>query len=254
MQRNRYNLYATLLDGYYNVLHSEDIYERLWGMSDEPPCTPGEFNEQQRQSFIERINRIPFDSEAADRGTAFNEVIDCMIESRNSSKIDVQRIYSEDAVLIALDVTYNDRSFYFPLDLCREVADYYNGAITQHYVEADLPTRYGIVKLYGYIDELMPHSVHDIKTTRRYYVGKYRNNFQHLVYPYCLNKGGCKIRDFEYNVVEFGKSGYNTYTEHYAFDPERDIPRLVEHCEGLIDFIEKNRHLITDKKIFNEHE
>ena len=37
-----------------------------------------------------------------------------------------------------------------------------------------LSTAYGNVLVYGVIDELMPASIHDIKTTGSYTVGKYR--------------------------------------------------------------------------------
>jgi hypothetical protein len=45
---------------------------------------------------------------------------------------------------------------------------------------------------------------------------------------------------------------YETFTEFYAYNADIDIPRLVAHVEGLIEFIEANRSLITDKKIFNQ--
>ena len=38
--------------------------------------------------------------------------------------------------------------------------------------------------------------------------------------------------------------------ETYVFNPERDIPILTNHCEEFIRFLEENRELITDKKIF----
>lgn len=34
------------------------------------------------------------------------------------------------------------------------------------------------------------------------------------------------------------------------YNPERDIPILTNHCEEFIRFLEENRELITDKKIF----
>ena len=60
------------------------------------------------------------------------------------------------------------------------------------------------------------------------------------------------VRTFEYNIVEFNKGGsvVDTYTETYVFNPERDIPILTSHCEEFIRFLEENRELITDKKIF----
>lgn len=149
-------------------------------------------------------------------------------------------------------VVYNDRTFVFPISLCREFANYYKGALTQQRVEAILPTAYGNVLVYGVIDELMSASVHDIKTTGSYTVGKFKDHHQHLVYPYALMKNGSDVRTFEYNIVEFNKGGFvvDTYTETYVFNPERDIPILTNHCEEFIRFLEENRELITDKKIF----
>ena len=260
-----YCFYATLLDAYQNYLNSDKIWEKYWGWSDNPPHTLEEFQQEQFHGFINTLNRVPFDSEAADKGTAFNEVIDCLIEKRNSKKIRVEKVYPEKdgryefhvSSPIALKVFYNDREFVFPMALCRELANYYEGAVTQQFVEAELPTQYGVVKLYGYIDELMPDCVHDIKTTGSYSFGKFKENFQHLVYPYALNRGGCKIDRFEYNVVEFDKSRYDkyeTYTESYVYNDERDTQRLREHCEDLICFINDHRHLITNKKLFNIYE
>ena len=117
-------------------------------------------------------------------------------------------------------------------------------------VEAILPTCFGDVLLYGYIDELMPMSVHDIKTTGSYYVGKFKDHWQHMVYPYCLMQNGSDVRLFEYNITDFK----STYTESYTFVPERDIPILINHCEEFIRFLNDNRDLITDKKIFAEDE
>ena len=254
-----YRFYATLLDAFTDYLNSDNIYERYWGWSDNPPLTPEEFRQKQFEELIDRINRVPFDSEAADRGTAFNEVVDCLIEHRKSDTVQVERVYSNpvyneatgevsDAVLIALRATYNNRTFTFPISICREFTDYYKGALTQQRVSALLPTCFGPVEVYGVIDELLPLSVHDIKTTSSYYVGKYRDHWQHVVYPYCLMQSGSDVRLFEYNVTDFKQ----TYTESYTFVPERDIPRLTEHCEDFIHFLNDNRNLITDKKIFGE--
>lgn len=269
-QRNiRYKFYASLLDAYQDFLDSDIIYERYWGYSENPPCSLAEFQEKQYQSLIDRINRVPFDNEAADRGTAFNEVIDCMVMHRPSTKMTVERVYEQivrgdvsgdpeerwadveftDKV-VGLKVGYNDREFYFPLDLVREVSEYYTGALCQQYTEGVLPTAFGDVLLYGYIDYIMPFSVHDLKTTGRYNVGKFKNHWQHKVYPYALSCNGCEIRDFEYNVVEWGKANH-TYTEHFTFDKERDTVLLQRHCEDFIRFLTDNREKITDKKIFN---
>lgn len=262
----KYQFYATLLDKYQSYLDFRLIYNQYWGFSEEPPFTEEEFELEQKRSLLDQINRVPFESEATDRGTAFNEVIDCIIENRQSKDVTVTKIYESslcdagmmDGIgkLVALQAVYNSRTFRFPIEICQEFAAYFKGAMTQQFTAGILPTRYGDVRLYGYIDELMPMCVHDIKHTSSYTVGKFRRNWQHIVYPFCLNQDGNNITEFEYNVAQYKdlKSGtvYETFSEHYAYVPDRDIPRLIEVCEGLIEFIEAHRNVITDKKIFNE--
>lgn len=271
MQQPKYRFYATILDAFWGYLNSDAVWEKYWGWSENPPHTPEEFHELQYQELIDRINRKPFDNEKADRGTVFNEVIDCMVEHRKSEMMQIEKVYKVQRIgacdetgkplyydeiptntVIALKATYNNREFTFPISLCREFADYFKGALTQQRVEAILPTAFGDVLVYGFIDELMPATVHDIKTTGSYTVGKFKDHHQHLVYPYALMQNGSDVRTFEYNIVEFNKGGYvvDTYTETYVFKPERDIPILTNHCEEFIRFLEENRDLITDKKIF----
>ncbi len=274
MEQVKYRFYATLLDAYQNYLDSEMIWDKYWGWSEKPPHTPEEFRQIQFQSLVDRINRVPFDSDAADKGTAFNEVIDCMVLHRGSDRIHVERVYEvvadglvdpctgkviggdciETGRVKGLNVTYNGKTFYFPMTLVREYADRYRGALAQVKVQAELPTMYGSVLLYGYIDYLMPFCVHDLKTTRQYSVGNYKRHWQHKVYPYALMKSGCGIADFEYDIAEMGKTYCRNYKENYTFKPERDTPLLVAHCESLIGFITEHRALITDKKIFNEEQ
>lgn len=249
--RLKYFFYATLLDAYQKYLSSDEIYQEYWGFSENPEFSEDEFREKQRLSLIDRINRVPFDPEPADKGIAFNEVVDCLILNRNSDNM----IISSDLDKQVINVEYNDREFRFPIPLCREFSNYYKGAIPQVMTEGILPTSYGEVMLYGYIDELMPTSVHDIKTTKKYTAGKFKNHWQHVVYPYCLIQEGNQIFDFEYNIAVINENrygvNYETFTEYYRYIPDIDIPRLTTHVEGLIEFIEHHRDLITDKKIFN---
>lgn len=132
-QQPKYRIYATLLDAFGVYLNSDVIWDKYWGWSENPPHTPEEFHEQQFQELIDRINRKPFDSEAADKGTAFNEVIDCMVENRKSETVQVEKVYKviregtcdetgkplyydevQTNEVIGLKATYNNRVFYFP--------------------------------------------------------------------------------------------------------------------------------------------
>lgn len=120
----------------------------------------------------------------------------------------------------------------------------------QQFVRAIVPTRFGNVEVYGYVDELMPQSIHDIKTTGKYSVGKFKDHWQHHVYSYCYDKAGMFIPIFEYNIAEIDKYGrWATYTETYNYRPEETFKKLVEHCEALICFLEEHRSIITDEKI-----
>lgn len=259
-KQHKYNFYATLLDSYQNYLSSSEIYNKYWGFADAPEFTEEEFQQKQFQSLIDTINRVPFDSEAAAQGTVFNEIIDCIIENRKPDADSGMHFETskESAMIRAKYIKSNELiyDFDFPLPLCLEFANYYKDAVPQVRTEAILPTKYGDVLLYGYIDELMPTSVHDIKTTKSYTAGDFKEHWQHIVYPYCLNINGNNVTDFEYNIAVINRTkygiSYDTFTEYFSFNPEIDIQRLTAHVEGLIEFIEANKHLITDKKIFNQ--
>lgn len=242
MRRLQYKFYATLLDKFEGYINSSRIYQEYWGFSENPRLSEEEFEQEQFRGLIDTINRVPFDSEAADRGTAFNEVIDCIIENRQPDKMEIK----SDPSAGNIQVKYKGRVFDFPLALCVEFGKYFAGAVTQYYTEGILDTRYGKVLLYGYIDELMPFKCCDIKTTSKYAAFKFKHNWQHLVYPFCLNANGIAVNDFEYTVTDFK----NTWTELYNYRPEIHLPQLTEHVERLIEFVELNRDLISDVKIF----
>lgn len=243
---SKYNFYATLLDAFEGYINSSRTYQEYWGFAENPDKTEEQFEQEQFQGLIDKINRVPFSSEAADKGTAFNEVVDCIIDNRISDKMEIKS-YKESGVIA---VHFKGQLFNFPFDLCIEFAKYFKGALTQQFTEGILPTKYGDVRLCGYIDELLPFKIADIKTTSKYSAFKYKQNWQHVVYPFCLNQNGVPINDFEYTVTDFK----NTWTELYVFNPETDIVRLTAHCERFIEFLELNRGLITDLKIFGLNE
>lgn len=260
-----YQLYPSLIDAYTDYSKSEVIYNKYWGGAENPSLTLEEYEAKAFQDLIDKINRVPKDLIKADIGTVFNELVDCLILGRKSEKVEVEKLYDEAGNVTSLKANYNGRSFVYPLDFVRLFAGNYKGAIPQMLVEGVLPTRRGDVRLYGYLDELMPLSVHDIKTTGSYEVGKFKDHSQHLVYPYCLRQMGYMGVDlFSYDVAEISTNITKqnpepsevvvklkaTYSEEYLFTPERDIPILEGKVVELIDFIEANRHLITNPKIF----
>jgi len=241
----KYRFYATLLDSFQGFLDSSKIWNLYWGGSENPKKSEEEFEQEQLHGLIDRINRVPFESEETDKGTCYNELIDCLILNKKPEKVMEFKTYKDLGVIAA---AYKSYIWEFPLGLTLKIRDYFKDAIPQLHVSATLETKYGTVELYGYIDELLPFKVCDLKTTSKYNAFKFKDNWQHKVYPYCLIENGNLINDFEYVVTDFKQ----VFIEQYSFVPERDTPLLVEHCERLIEFLESNRHLITDKKIFNE--
>ena len=240
-----YKFYPSILDKFDSYLNSSKIYHQYYGFSEEPKVTEEEFEQEQFQSLINSINRVPIaweDTEAMDRGTAFNEVVDCLIDNRKSDKMQI----SSNKETGTISAAYNNRTFQFPIALCKEFAEYLKGALTQQFTDGYLQTKYGTVYLYGYIDQLMPFKVVDIKTTAQYNAFKYRDNWQKVVYPFCLNHNGNHINEFEFLVTDLK----NSWTENYNYNEEKDLPELIEHCERFIEFLEQNKTLITNKKIY----
>jgi hypothetical protein len=233
----KYKFYPTLLDSFQSYLDRAEIYQKYYGFSETPPYSEVEWDEKMFKELIDKINRVPFESEAVDKGTVFNEIIDCSIENRK-----MNYVFSFDIEKDLFTVKTEKYEHIYPFSICKEFSEYFKGALTQQRVSGIVETCYGLVEVYGVIDELMPLSIHDIKTTSKYEAFKYKNNWQHIVYPFCTG-----INDFEYNITDFKE----TYTEKYVFDIERDTERLKRHCEQFIEFLEQNRDLITDNKIFN---
>ena len=75
MRQPNYNIYPSLLDAFGSYINSSQIYQEYYGFAEEPAVSEEEFEQQKYQDLINKINRVPFESEAADKGTMFNEVI-----------------------------------------------------------------------------------------------------------------------------------------------------------------------------------
>ena len=225
MQVN-YRFYATLLDGFQYYLSKVD-------------------DDNAFQDFIDRLNRKPFFSEAAMKGSAFNELVDLLIE--NKVRLSDFPVDKKGNVLFPYEEKGVKKDFPFKPDILRLMTDRLKGSVPQKYTEAVLPTRKGNVLLYGFADEVQRNKVIDIKTTGRYIFPKYLHAWQSKVYPYCLKKQGVYVDTFEYLVTDFR----NVFVEEYPYKPERDVLELQRFSEQLIDFIENHKNLITSQKLFN---
>lgn len=249
---SRYSFYPSLLDAFQNFIDAEKSYDKYFGNSENPKMSVDEWSAKLFTDLINKINRVPFESAAALRGTQFNNVIDLMVEGKD--KDDKHQLLFDKNNVTIMDwsigekgiIDYSNKETY-PLEIAKEFADYYEGAVSQMFVKGTINTRYGDVDIYGYLDYLMPFSVHDLKTTRYYQRGNFRNHWQHICYPFCLNQQGNNVERFEYNITDFK----NVYTEMYMFNAEKDVPMLRNVCEMFISFLNTNKSLITDTKVFN---
>jgi hypothetical protein len=223
----KYRIYPSLLDSY------------SWYEKSESPSA--------LQELLDKINRVEpqLYSEAADKGTKFNEITDCLLKGVLPENVYI----SNDGKNYIYQPKGNEPEFCFPIDICKNFACELEGSATQVLVKGIIQTKYGEVLLYGYADNVIADNVIDQKTiSKAYEFPKYLHNWQHIVYPYCLRQQGILVERFTYLITDF----ISIYKEDYNFNEENDLPRLRVQIEKLIEFLENFKSKITDLKIFNQ--
>lgn len=293
-----YRFYPTLLDKFQTFLDTtaEDYFyqdeDGKWHKNYSEAEDAFHYSQEEvdallKQELLDAINRVPHEpSEPASKGTALNEIVDCIIHNRKSDNknvlikslkgIDVKREFGctdevgkpvyydywfEHIKVPCIFAEIDGFSFYFDKDFCKSIAEYFKGSLSQVFTSATIDTEFGEVELYGYIDELRENKVFDLKTTSRYEFGKYSKYWQRYIYPYTLiESGACtEINSFEFTayVLKGGTSRTPLitgvqYAEVYQYNHEQSKMLLKNICERFCQFLEDNRDLITNKKIFNE--
>ena len=266
-----YQIYPSLLDKFQSLIDYEIEAEQPWNLVSETAhkngkhldkevgdyiLSPDEMYYKIEAELIDSINRVDREpSEAADKGTCFNEIVDCLIENRKSSRSDIE-IHSEklDDNTTAIIAEMDGFSFAYDAKFCKEVANYFKGAITQHYCSANIFTKYGDVKLYGYIDEWLPNRICDIKTTSSYTFGKFENKWQRYAYPYCCIESGetTQVDEFEFTIFVWNKTPLLTatmYKEVYTYRHKQATEKLRAIIEHFIWWLNTRKLFITDKRI-----
>lgn len=264
-QLPKYRIYPSLLDKFQKFIDSDieaDGFFNVDRETGEQKLTADEIADKHEQELIDMINRVPKPPiEAADKGTCFNEIVDCIIEKRKSSREDISIKTVKENVQPYILAEMNGFTFCFDIALCKYMATYFDGSVCQHFCSSTIDTAYGTVELYGYADEIVRDKVFDIKTTSSYDFGKFERSWQKDVYPYCLTESGecTSIREFEYTVVKLKGGTARTplitgdvYKEVYTYNHEQSTIRLRQMLERFIEWLESSRDKITDKKIFNE--
>lgn len=215
MQQPQYKFYATLLDAYVWYLQSE--------------------SESATQELINKINRVPITDEKAlariNKGTALNDIIDDFVKGKFKP---------------TNEVTTTHNGFEFDNTLIGNIGYALQGSIPQHYTSCNIVVENQLVHLYGYIDYILMDKCIDLKTTSKYELGKYKDSMQLHLYPLALYRENIVVDEFEFIVTDFD----DVYSETYKVDFLESLSKLNQVCGGLIRFIEANKNLITDKKIF----
>lgn len=271
MKQHNYKIYPSLLDKFQQYLDADEVVEAFWNIDNETgeyKKTSEEIEAELFQNLLDGINRVPFDSEAAQKGTAFNAIIDSWLLGKKHVPTE-REPYSiigdteKNTIQVYFPATKisPERNFLFNRNWCKEQAKYFEDSIPQLFVSADLETKYGTVELYGYIDYLKRDVVIDAKTTSKYDFGKYEKYWQRHTYPYCLIASGQmnSIKAFEFTAFALKGGTSRTplisgsrFPEYYTYNHEQSVKLLTNHVERFIEFLEANREHITNTKIFGE--
>jgi hypothetical protein len=209
----KYQIYPTLLDSFY-------WYKRGYN---------------EKQELIDKINRVKSEMpEAAKKGVEFEGVINTLLKANlHKLLMDVEE--------------YETENFTFKTPIVHKIANKLQHAKKQQeYIQANIQTDVGAIKVYGFIDYTYDDMLVDLKTTGSYKKDKYKINNQHKCYPYLAQLNGRKIYKFNYLVTDFEQMYIEPY-EHTKSMRDEFIFNLVEFTE----FLEANRGIITDRKIFN---
>ena len=273
----KYRFSPSLLNAFQRYLDSDidaDDFMNIDRETGEQRLTADEIAASRERDLLDQINHVEGEpSEAADKGTCFNEIVDCLIEKRKSSREDVTiktvfvdekgNVFEQDngGLEKAIMAQMDGFTFLYDIDTCKQAAAYYANAIPQQFCKAVINTCYGDVELYGYIDYIQRDKVKDMKTTKSYSFGKYENGWQKEVYTYCLVESGDmpSVSSFEYTVFVWSGGSSRTpllttkmYQEEYTYNHEKTTARLRQMCERFIEWVELHRSEITFKKIFGE--
>lgn len=157
-----------------------------------------------RQELIDYLNGKKVESEIMQAGQDFERAV--YLASLNEKQ------------------TFEDERY---ADCVKEIASEICGGCYQWHAERMI----GDVQVHGYIDFMKFNRIYDIKTTKDYEVGKYRDRIQHRIYLYCMQEE--QIRNFSYLVTDFR----NVYREDYSWIPsyEDDIKTSIDAFFSYLD-------------------
>lgn len=251
MKQLSYAFSPSILDAFQRMLDTkaEDYFYQdetgawhlNWNEADETLHYSGEeVDAFLKQEFLDKVNKVPMPpSEAASKGTAFNEIIDSLVKKSKpanqaiiiktirsgedlfaarqkkacyeaeykGAKIVLEEMKPDESIALYtkigipfIYVALDGFEFFFDKMFCLDAAEYFKGSICQYYTKSMIETSVGIVELHGYIDYLRQDRVFDCKTTKRYAFGDFQKKWQRYTYPFTLIESGMMN---EVNSFEF---------------------------------------------------
>lgn len=163
------------------------------------------------QELLDRINRVPVpQTEAQAKGVSFEEAV---IKGTSEEQYDPELLSRVRALLPR------------PMVGAQVFCQYQSGNAL----------------IYGYVDVIGRSLAVDIKTTSKYQENRYLTDHQNFYLPALKSKG---IRSLRYVITDFQE----VFLEEYGLATDFSVQerQLTSFC----DFLENNRSLIYDPKIF----
>lgn len=165
-----------------------------------------------QQELLDRVNRVPIpQTQAQAKGVSFEEAV---IKGTNEEQFDLELLSKVRALLPR------------PMVATQVFCQYQSGNAL----------------IYGYVDVIGRSLAVDIKTTGKYQEKRYLADHQNFYLPALKSKG---IRNLRYVITDFQE----VYLEEYGLSTDFSIQenQLISFC----DFLESNRPLIYNPKVFN---
>lgn len=235
----RYRISPSLLNKFSDWLNSYELYEKFWGDCENPSMTALGFEAKQRAELLSYINREPQPlSEAADRGTCLNEIVDRLIGAIPNAGVNVEQKIGPEWV-----ASRNGFVFHFDDELCEDLATLFRTAIPQYHLCHTYEIGRGCeIELHGYADYIFPTQIYDLKTTTKYEGERYRTNWQRQIYPLiAIDSGAMRVCDsFTFLAVEMrkrkkdGRLFGKAYEETYSFNADSARGEVLEFLTAAV--------------------
>ena len=215
--------------------------------------------ESAEQDLLDTINRVPKDYAKADKkerekiekmakGKCFEYVINQFLLDNNI----IAKLNANTGACPRVKVDFSENNVCFNFDFDVDlVVRMHNLLVHQkvHSLQVFI-SKYitlasnKLIELYGYVDYLTPLTIIDLKTTSDYNFPKYLTNWQTYVYGYILAD---RIGSVDFIATDFEHIYHEIYNiEHINYYEYK----LKNFLQLFIEWLEKNKNKITDKKIF----